>query len=153
MTATHHDARSLTKEEAVQLYEHIRAIESLEEEKKEISDDINERKTLCCEALPINKDVLNFVLKRRKAGRSTCGNFDTMLELVEEAIHTVEDQRRNAGPAPVVRMSFTTAATAGPDDEDDDGEADGEDDSQIDEEEFLADADTGDPALVMSDPY
>jgi uncharacterized protein (UPF0335 family) len=148
MTATHHDARALTKDEGAQLYDHIRAIESLEEEKKEISDDINERKTICCEALPINKDVLNFVLKRRKAGRSTCGNFDTMLELVEEAIHTVEEQRRNAGPALTVRVGASAPA-----DVDDDEEADGEDDSQLDEEEHLESYETDDPGLVMADPY
>jgi uncharacterized protein (UPF0335 family) len=114
MTKPHHDARPLTTEEGQQLYEHIRAIEALEEEKQEIADDISERKTLCCERLPINKDVLQFVLKRRKAGRSTCGNFDSMLELVEEAIHTVEDQRRNAGP------SRDLVRSSSPDDEDDD---------------------------------
>lgn len=121
MTATHHDARPLTKEEAAQLYEHVRAIEALEEEKKEISDDINERKTLCCERLPVNKDVLNFVIKRRKAGRSTCGNFDSMLELVEEAIHAVEDQRRSAGPRLVATSSPEQIDDEG--DEGDEGEA------------------------------
>lgn len=125
MPSTHHDARPLTREEGEQLYAHIRAIEALEEEKTEISNDINERKTLCCERLPVNKDVLNFVLKRRKAGRSTCGNFDQMLELVEEAVQAVEEQRRDA--VPIVSVSFgSTTPRVDDDDEADDGDAEEE---------------------------
>jgi len=100
MGKTHHDARPLTEEEAKQLYDHIRAVEALNDEIKDIQSDKNERITLCCEVLPINKDVFDFVIKRRKAGRGTCGNFDSMLELVEEAVLAVEEQRRDPGPPP-----------------------------------------------------
>lgn len=141
MPDTHHDARPLTAEEGQQLYDHIRAIEALEEERKEIADDIAERKTLCCERLPVNKDVLNFVLKRRKAGRSTCGNFDSMLELVEEAIHHVEDTRRTAGPDYTVRVvSGTALQRSGPDDDDEDGDAEQEDEATDEELVDHADA-------------
>jgi hypothetical protein len=100
MGKTHHDARPLTDEEAQQLYGHIRAVEGLIAERDDINQDINERKTLCCEVLPINRDVFDFVIKRRKAGRGTCGNFDSMLELVEEGIQKVEATRREEGGPP-----------------------------------------------------
>jgi uncharacterized protein (UPF0335 family) len=134
---TIHEARPLTKEEGAQLYEHIRAIETLEEEKAEIAADIGERKTLCCERLPINKDVLNFVIKRRKAGRSTCGNFDDMLQLVEEAVHSVEHERRSAQPIRLARQDRDEAAI---DDEADEAEADADDDADGESELDLQDA-------------
>lgn len=90
------DATLLTPEQGRQLYDHIRAVEGLTSEKDDIQSDITERKTLCCSQLPINKDVLDFVLKRRKHNKGVVGNFDTMLELVEEAIAEVENERRDA---------------------------------------------------------
>jgi hypothetical protein len=89
-----HDARPLTKEEAEALYGHIRRIETLTAEKDDIQADITEAKTLCCEQLPVQKDVLDFVIKRRKANRGTVGNFDQMLEFLEEAVAEVENERR-----------------------------------------------------------
>lgn len=125
MGKQHHDARPLTKEEAQQLYEHLRAVEALNAEIKDIQEDKNERITLCCEVLPINKDVFDFVIKRRKAGRGVCGNFDQMLELVEEAVQTVEAQRRDAGP-PAQRE--TAPVDGRPHEDDEQPEGEGEDD-------------------------
>lgn len=84
------DAVALTREQAEKLYESIRAIEGLEADKADIQRDILERKTLVSEQLPVQKDVLDFVLKRRKHSRGIVHNFDTMLQLVEEALHEVE---------------------------------------------------------------
>lgn len=84
------DAVSLTREEAVKLYEGIRAVESIAADIKELQDDMNERKTLMTETLPVQKDVLEFVLKRRKHSKGIVNNFDTMLQLVEEALNEVE---------------------------------------------------------------
>lgn len=84
------DAESLTREQAEKLYEHVRAIESLEADKKDIADDIAARKVLVTESMPVQKDVLDFVLKRRKHSKGILSNFDTMLQLVEEAIAEVE---------------------------------------------------------------
>lgn len=94
MAKTAHDPRPLNKLEAEQLYDHIRRIEALTVEKDDIQGDINEAKALCCESLPVQKDVLDFVIKRRKANKSTVGNFDQMLELLEEAVAGVEAERR-----------------------------------------------------------
>lgn len=89
-----HDPRSLTKEEAEQLYDGIRRVETLTVEKDDIQADINEAKTLLCEQLPVQKDVLDFIIKRRKANKGTVGNFDQMLEFLEEAVAEVENERR-----------------------------------------------------------
>jgi uncharacterized protein (UPF0335 family) len=84
------DAVPLKREQAEKLYEHVRAIESLEADKADIQADITMKKTLVTETLPVQKDVLDFVLKRRKHSKGILSNFDTMLELVEEALAEVE---------------------------------------------------------------
>jgi hypothetical protein len=86
------DAQSLTRDEAVKLYEGIRAVESIAADIKDLQDDLNQRKTLITEELPIQKDVLDFVLKRRKHSKGIVNNFDTMLQLVEEALAEVESE-------------------------------------------------------------
>lgn len=97
MATNSHDARQLTEEEGRLLYDHLRAIESLTAEKDDIQADITERKKLATEQVPIQKDVLEFVLKRRKHGKGVTGNFDQMLEFVEEAITQIEMDRREEG--------------------------------------------------------
>ena len=92
MSDKHHDATPLMREEAEKLYDGIRFIEGKEEDKKDIADEIKERKALITSQLPINGDVLDFVLKRRKASGGTRMNFDTMLEHVEEAIAKIEGE-------------------------------------------------------------
>lgn len=86
-------ASPLTPEEGEKLYARIRSIESLEADKSDIQEEITEEKKLTTETLPIEKDVLDFVLKRRKASRgdpSVIESFDTMLEYVEDGIEKAE---------------------------------------------------------------
>jgi len=119
------DAEALTREQAEKLYDHVRAIESLEADKKDIQDDITQRKTLVTESMPVQKDVLDFVLKRRKHSKGILNNFDTMLQLVEEAIAEVETDH-----ADDVRERISDAHRKHSEPQrdllDDDGEQDGE---------------------------
>ncbi len=91
-----HETRQLDRNEAVQLYDAIRAVESLQAEIDDIRSDLNERKQLACETLKIRKDVVDFIIKRRKTDRANVGDFDQMLEFLEEAVAEVERDRREA---------------------------------------------------------
>jgi len=126
------DAVALTREEATALYEHLRAIESLEADKADIQRDITERKTLVTESLPVQKDVLDFVLKRRKHSKGILNNFDTMLQLVEEAVAEVEAEHAEETRDRIAEAASRGAAMkVGPDDEDeDDGEVERPDDDE-----------------------
>lgn len=75
------------------LYNDIRALEELEAEIKDLRDDSNERKTLVCERLQVDKDVLAFVLKRRKKRPDARHNFDDTVTILEEAVQEVEAQK------------------------------------------------------------
>lgn len=130
------DAEPLTRDQAEKLYEHIRAIEDLEGDVKEIRDDITERKKLVTESLPVQKDVLDFVLKRRKHSKGELCNFDTMLQLVEEAVAEVEQEH-----ADETRERIRSAAERGAHDEEldlagpeDDDEAEGDEPDDPDED-------------------
>lgn len=81
------------------LYNDIRAVEELEEEIKELRDDSNERKTLCCERLGIEKDVLSFVLKRRKKRPDARHNFDDTVSILEEAVQEIEGRKSDEARA------------------------------------------------------
>lgn len=115
-------AAPINKEQAEHLYNHIRAIEALEADKKDIQEDITERKKLVTELLPINKDVLDLVIKRRKKTDSDNQNFDTMLEIVEEAVQEVEKRhaKETRERIETARKNHAERATEGPDDEIDD---------------------------------
>lgn len=125
-----HDAQALDREQATALYEHIRAIEALEADKKDIQEDITQRKTLVTESLPVQKDVLDFVLKRRKHSKGIVNNFDTMLQLVEEAVAEVEAEH-----ADETRATIAAAARRGAPAEDEELDFDPEDDEEEAEED------------------
>lgn len=67
------------------LFNHVRALERLEEDKKEIQDDISERKALA-KADGFDTNVISYILKRRKAGEGQTIAFDDLLAEYEDAL-------------------------------------------------------------------
>lgn len=132
------DAEPLTKEQAQKLYAHVRAIEDMEVEKGEIAKDITERKALATAELPVQKDVLDFVLKRRKHSKGIVNNFDTMLQLVEEALGEVEEEHGEDARSRIAeahqRHRDMADDSDGPEDDDEEtGDDEGDDESELED--------------------
>lgn len=80
-----HNGGPLSDDDARKLWDHVRALENLEEQQADIRLDISARKELA-KADGFDKNVLAIILKRRKAGEGETRAADTLLQLYEEAL-------------------------------------------------------------------
>lgn len=84
MTISNHDGR-LSTDEQQKLWNHIRALENLEEQKNDLNLDIKARKELA-KADGFDTNIVAVILKRRKAGEGQTLAADNLLRLYEEAL-------------------------------------------------------------------
>lgn len=80
-----HNGGPLNDEDARKLWDHIRALENLDEQAADIRLDIAARKELA-KADGFDKNVLAAILKRRKAGEGETRVADDLLALYEDAL-------------------------------------------------------------------
>lgn len=78
---------------AVALYNHILALERLDEVKRDASADFNERRALAKED-GFDTNVIASILKRRRNGDGQTKAFDELLEQYEAAIETARERDR-----------------------------------------------------------
>lgn len=102
MPGTGHNGGGLSPEEQRKLWDHVRALEVLEEQKKDIAADISARKELA-KADGFDKNVLAVVLKRRAAGDGETRKADNLLRmyeegLLEQGVLPIEQTRQPAVP-------------------------------------------------------
>lgn len=76
---------TLDKEQQTKLWNHIRALEVLAEQKKDIAEDEKARKALAKED-GFDTAIMAIILKRRKAGEGQTHAADSLLELYEAAL-------------------------------------------------------------------
>jgi uncharacterized protein (UPF0335 family) len=84
MTLSNNGGR-LSDEEQQKLWNHIRALENLEEAKADLGLDIKARKELA-KADGFDTNILGVILKRRKAGEGQTLAADNLLRMYEEAL-------------------------------------------------------------------
>lgn len=72
------------------LYQHVRALEGLQEAKDEAAADYNERKALVKED-GFDTNIVAAILKRRKSGKGQTATFDQLLSEYEDMIADRED--------------------------------------------------------------
>jgi uncharacterized protein (UPF0335 family) len=92
---------------AERLYNHVRSVERLNDEKQSIQEDINERFALAKQD-GFDTNVMKAIVKRRKNGEGQTIAFDTLLQEYEDAIEEqkklqFDDEpggRRPTAPAP-----------------------------------------------------
>ena len=70
---------------STKLFNHVRALEALDEQKAEVQDDIKQRTELL-KADGFDPAVTKAILKRRKAGAGQTRAFDELVEEYEEAL-------------------------------------------------------------------
>lgn len=75
----------LEAENARKLWNHIRALEALEEQKAEVAEDIKCRKEIV-KADGFDTNIIGVILKRRKAGEGMTLAADNLLSLYETAL-------------------------------------------------------------------
>jgi uncharacterized protein (UPF0335 family) len=80
-----HNGGPLSDEDARRLWNHVRALENLEEQKADLNLDIKARKELA-KADGFDTNIVGIILKRRKAGAGETFAADTLLKLYEEAL-------------------------------------------------------------------
>ncbi len=105
MSATHprgHNGDGLSLEEQRKLWDHIRALEVLEEQKADIGLDIKMRKELA-KADGFDNNILAVILKRRKAGEGETRAADNLMRMYEDALRDqgalpLEQTRKPAAP-------------------------------------------------------
>jgi uncharacterized protein (UPF0335 family) len=84
-----HNGGPLDDDDARKLWNHIRALESLEETKADLNLDIKTRKELA-KADGFDTNIVGVILKRRKQGYGATAAADSLIRLYEEAL---EEQR------------------------------------------------------------
>lgn len=88
MNAPHHRGHNgggLSPSEQAKLWDHVRALEVLEEAAADIREDQNARRALA-KADGFDKNVLAAILKRRKAGEGETRQADNLVRIYEEAL-------------------------------------------------------------------
>jgi uncharacterized protein (UPF0335 family) len=80
-----HNGGPLSEDDARKLWNHVRAIENLEEAAQEIRDDVSERKKLA-KADGFDTNILAAIVKRRKIGAGETRAADSLVRLYEEAL-------------------------------------------------------------------
>ena len=88
MSASHphgHNGTGLSPEEQRKLWDHIRALEVLNEQMDEVRLDIKARKELA-KGDGFDNNILQVILKRRKAGEGETNAADNLLRMYEDAL-------------------------------------------------------------------
>lgn len=106
MSASHphgHNGTGLSPEEQRKLWDHVRALEVLDEQVADIKLDISMRKELV-KADGFDTNIVAAIIKRRKAGEGETRAADTLVRIYEEALQEqgvmpLEQTRRTAPPA------------------------------------------------------
>ncbi|HEV2079425.1 MAG TPA: GapR family DNA-binding domain-containing protein [Allosphingosinicella sp.] len=80
-----HNGGPLNDDDARKLWNHIRALETLEEQKAEVAEDIKCRKEIV-KADGFDTNIVAIILKRRKAGQGQTSAADNLLQLYEDAL-------------------------------------------------------------------
>lgn len=80
-----HNQGPLSDDDAKKLWNHVRALENLEEQKADLNLDIKARKELA-KADGFDTNVVGAILKRRKAGHGETVAADTLVQLYEDAL-------------------------------------------------------------------
>lgn len=80
-----HNGGPLNDEDAEKLWGHIRALEVLEEQKAEISEDQKARKALC-KSDGFDTNIVGAIIKRRKQGQGEAAAADQILRIYEQAL-------------------------------------------------------------------
>lgn len=80
-----HNGGPLNDDDARKLWNHIRALENLEEQKADLNLDVKARKEIA-KADGFDTNILAVILKRRKSGAGQTFAADTLLKLYEEAL-------------------------------------------------------------------
>lgn len=112
MSASHphgHNGDGLSPEEQRKLWDHIRALEVLNEQMDEVRLDIKSRKELA-KGDGFDNNILQVILKRRKAGEGETNAADNLLRMYEEAL-------REQGVLPLEQTRRPSAAPRRPLDE------------------------------------
>lgn len=100
-----HNGGPLNDDDARKLWNHVRAVENLEEQKADIASDITARKALA-KADGFDPNIVMAVVKRRKIGSGETYQADTLVRLYEAALEeqgalpleqtrTIHSQRRS----------------------------------------------------------
>lgn len=84
-TPNRHNGGPLSDEDARKLWDHVRALEVLEEQVAEVRLDISTRKSLA-KADGFDTNIVAAIIKRRKLGEGETRLVDSMVRLYEEAI-------------------------------------------------------------------
>lgn len=103
MAASHphgHNGGGLSPEEQRKLWDHVRAMEVLNEQADEIRADINARKQLA-KADGFDTNIVGTILKRRKIGEGETRAADSLTRMYEEGL-------REQGALPLERTKGTT---------------------------------------------
>lgn len=95
---------------AASLFNHVLAVERLEDEKADLQADINERIKLAVDQDGFDKAALKEIIKRRKKGKDACATIDAMIadyeDMLEAHIDSVREKSTKGGganePAPEV---------------------------------------------------
>jgi uncharacterized protein (UPF0335 family) len=80
-----HNGGPLNDDDARKLWNHIRALENLEEQKADLNLDIKTRKELA-KGDGFDTNILGVILKRRKQGFGATAAADNLIRLYEEAL-------------------------------------------------------------------
>jgi uncharacterized protein (UPF0335 family) len=80
-----HNGGPLNDDDAKKLWNHVRALENLDEQKADLNMDIKARKELA-KADGFDTNVVAAILKRRKTGAGETSAADNLLQLYEEAL-------------------------------------------------------------------
>jgi uncharacterized protein (UPF0335 family) len=80
-----HNGGPLNDDDARKLWNHIRALENLEEQKADLNMDVKARKELA-KADGFDTNILGVIVKRRKIGNGESRVADDLIRLYEEAL-------------------------------------------------------------------
>lgn len=97
-----HNGGPLSDEDRRKLWDHIRALEVLDEQEQDIRDDKKARRELA-KADGFDVNMIAVVLKRRKAGEGETAAADSIIRIYEEGLRDqgalpLEQTRRNPAP-------------------------------------------------------
>lgn len=85
------------------LFNHVLAIERLEDDKADIAADINERIKIAVDVDGFDKAALKEIIKRRKKGTDACATMDAMItdyeDMLQAHIDSVKDRSTKGGGA------------------------------------------------------
>ena len=97
-----HNGGPLSDEDARKLWDHIRALENLEEQAQDIREDVKARKELAKKD-GYDPNILQVILKRRKIGAGETRQADNLIQIYEQALEEqgilpLEQSRAQAAP-------------------------------------------------------